>query len=114
MSHFAKVINNRVIEVIVAEQDYINTLSDGFSYIQTSYNTYKGRHLNGGTPLRYNFAGIGYSYDAVRDAFIPPKPYPSWQLNESECWWYAPVPYPTDGGIYQWNEATQTWDPATP
>lgn len=114
MTYFAKVVNNRVVEVISAEQDFINILPDAQNYIQTSYNTYKGQHLNGGTPLRYNYAGINYSYDAVRDAFIPPKPYPSWVLNEAECWWYAPVPYPTDGGVYQWNETTQTWDPATP
>ena len=113
MSHFAKVVNNRVIEIIVAEQEYINSLSDGDLYLQTSYNTFKGQNPLG-PALRYNFAGIGYSYDAVRDAFIPPKPFPSWQLNESECWWYAPIPYPSDGGFYRWNEENQTWDPATP
>lgn len=76
---------------------------------QTSYNTHGGVHSLGGTPFRKNYAGIGYSYDAVRDAFISPKPYPSWELNEDTCLWDAPTPYPTDGKQYTWDEATTSW-----
>lgn len=108
MAHFAKIVDGVVAEVIVAEQNYIDTL-DG-QWIQTSYNTHGGVHANGGTPLRKNYAGIGYSYDAQRDAFIPFKPYASWLLDDQTCLWKAPAPYPNDGGRYTWNEATQTWD----
>ena len=79
-------------------------------WIQTSYNTYGGVHTQGGTPLRKNYAGIGYTYDRERDAFIPPKPYASWVLNEDTCQWDAPVAMPTDGKMYHWNEQTQAWD----
>ena len=78
-------------------------------WIATSYNTYGGVHIQGGTPLRKNYAGVGYSYDAVRDAFIPPQPFPSWTLNEDTCQWDAPVAMPTDGKMYQWEEQTQAW-----
>jgi len=77
--------------------------------LQTSYNTRGGVHLLGGTPLRKNYAGVGYLYDEMRDAFIPPKPYPSWSLNEQTCLWDAPIPYPTDGDSYTWDEDNQTW-----
>ncbi len=113
MSHFAHVDENNIVtQVIVAEQDFINSgaVGDPSSWIQTSYNTYAGQHKNGGTPLRKNYAGIGYSYDAGRDAFIPPKPFNSWTLNETTCLWEAPTPYPTDGKIYNWNENTLSWD----
>lgn len=113
MSHFAQVDENNIVtQVIVAEQDFINSgaVGDPSSWIQTSYNTYAGQHKNGGTPLRKNYAGIGYSYDAGRDAFIPPKPFNSWTLNETTCLWEAPTPYPTDGKIYNWNENTLSWD----
>jgi hypothetical protein len=110
MSHFARVNAIGIVEqVIVAEQDYINTLVDGSSWLQTSYNTHGGVHALGGTPLRKNYAGIGYIYDASRDAFIPPKPYTSWLLNETTCLWEAPVAYPTDGNYYTWNEETINW-----
>lgn len=110
MSHFARVNAQGIVEnVIVAEQDYINALPDKTSWIQTSYNTTGGVHINGGTPLRKNFAGIGFAYDSVRDAFIPPKPYASWVLNEDTCLWDAPVPHPTDGKKYQWDEINQQW-----
>jgi len=112
MSHFAKIDhNNIVVEVIVAEQDFIDSglVGDSSSWIQTSYNTKGGIHAFGGTPLRKNYAGIGFTYDAERDAFIPPKPYDSWNLNESTCLWEAPVAYPQDGEIYLWNEETQSW-----
>lgn len=110
MSHFARVTAQGIVEqVIVAEQDFIDTLSDKTSWIQTSYNTRGGVHLLGGTPLRKNYAGVGYTYDSVRDAFIPPKPYVSWVLNENTCLWDAPTPCPTDGKIYNWDENTQQW-----
>ena len=110
MSHFAKVNAHGTVEqVIVAEQDFINTLPDASSWVQTSYNTYGGVHVLGGTPLRKNYAGIGYKYDADKDAFIPPKPFPSWLLDEDTCLWGAPTPYPTDGKRYTWDETTTAW-----
>jgi hypothetical protein len=113
MTHFAKVENGTVTQVIVAEQDFINTghLGDPSLWIQTSYNTRGGVHLNGGTPLRKNFAGIGYSYNADLDAFIPPKIIESWIIDEDTGQWRAPIDYPTDGEEYNWNEETLSWDP---
>lgn len=110
MSHFAKVINNIVQEVLVIEQDVIDTglFGEPSLFIQTSYNTRGGQHPEG-RPLRKNYAGIGYTYDTARDAFIPPQPYPSWLLNEETCLWDPPVPYPSDGEIYIWEEALQEW-----
>lgn len=110
MSHFAKVENGKVVNVIVAEQDVIDSGIFGHGWIQTSYNTRGGQHANGGTPLRKNYAGIGYTYDEQRDAFIPPQPFPSWLLNEDTCLWDPPVAMPTDGSPYTWNEETQSWD----
>ena len=91
MSHFAKVVDGVVTQVIVAEPEFFNTFVDSSpgEWIQTSYNTFAGQHPNG-TPLRKNFAGIGYTYDPVRDAFIPPKPSDSWVLNEETCQWEDP------------------------
>jgi hypothetical protein len=111
MAHFAKVENNIVVQVIVAEQDVIDSglFGNPLSWIQTSYNTHGGVHILGGTPLRQNFAGIGYTYDTVRDAFIPPKPYPSWVLDEQTCLWEAPIPYPNDENSYIWDEPTFSW-----
>ena len=111
MSHFAKVENGIVTQVIVIEQDVLNLghWGDPSLWVQTSYNTSGGVHLLGGTPLRKNYAGIGYSYDAGRDAFIPPKTYDSWMLNEDTCLWEAPVPAPTDNRPYQWDEPTLSW-----
>lgn len=111
MSHFAKVNNGVVVQVIVAEPEFFNTFVDTSpgEWIQTSYNTYGGAHRLGGTPLRKNYAGIGFTYDAQRDAFIPPKPFPSWVLDEETCLWNAPVAYPTDGKNYQWDEQTTNW-----
>ena len=109
MSHFARVTAQGIVEqVIVAEQDFIDTLSDKTSWVQTSYNTQGGQHPEG-RPLRKNYAGIGYTYDRVLDAFIPPKPYASWILNEDTCLWDAPVAYPDDGKTYSWDEATTNW-----
>jgi len=113
MSHFAQINeNNVVIQVIVAEQDVIDTglFGDPSKWIQTSYNTFGGMHRLGGTPLRKNFAGIGFSYDSTNDCFVPPQPYPSWTLNPSTCLWEPPVPMPTDGKVYDWNETAQIWE----
>jgi hypothetical protein len=109
MSHFAKVENGIVTQVIVAEQDVIDSGLFGTGWVQTSYNTAGGVHKNGGTPLRKNYAGIGFTYDSGRDAFIPPQPFTSWGLNESTCLWEAPTPYPTDDKRYTWDEATTSW-----
>ena len=112
MSHFAKVENGIVTQVIVIEQDVLNTghWGDPASWVQTSYNTRGGVHFNGGTPLRKNFAGIGYTYDAGRDAFYSPKPYASWVLNEDSCLWEAPTTMPVEEGkTFVWNEKTVSW-----
>ena len=112
MSHFAKIDENNIVtQVIVIEQDVVDTglFGDPNSWIQTSYNTHGGVHTQGGTPLRKNYAGIGYTYDSTRDAFIPPKPFNSWVLNESTCLYEAPTPMPTDDKIYSWNEDTTSW-----
>jgi len=119
MSHFAKVENGVVTQVIVAEQDFIDTgvLGDPSLWIQTSYNTRGGVHYapnsdtpDGGTPFNYNYAGIGYSWDGT--GFAAPQPYPSWTLNKTTYLWEAPVPMPTTGGPYVWDEATLSWVPA--
>ena len=112
MGHFARVVNGKVDRVIVAEPEFFDTYVDDSpgQWLQTSYNTQGGVHRNGGTPLRKNFAGIGYTYDAVRDAFIPPQPFASWLLNDDTCLWEAPVAMPADGKAYTWNEATVAWD----
>ena len=112
MSHFAKIENGLVTQVIVAEAEFFDTfidLSPG-EWLQTSYNTYAGEHTLGGTPLRKNYASIGFTYDATRDAFIPPKKFESWTLNETSCLWEPPVAYPVDDKEYTWNETDQTWD----
>ena len=112
MSHFAQIDENNIVtRVLVIEQEVINTglFGDAATFIQTSYNTHGGVHLLGGTPLRKNYAGIGYTYDSERDAFIPPKPFNSWVLNEDTCLWNAPVSIPTDGKQYNWDENTQNW-----
>ena len=111
MSHFAKIKNGFVETVIVAEQDFVDTQAG--TWVQTSYNTYGGQHTLGGTPLRKNYAGIGYTYDSTRDAFYAPQPYPSWTLNETTCLWEAPVAYPDDDKNYAWNEDTTSWTEVT-
>jgi hypothetical protein len=122
MAHFAKLKVGNIIErVEKVSNDIATTEQAGLEFlqnlhktsdmfIQTSYNTRGGVHLLGGTPFRKNYAGIGYKYDQTRDAFIPPKPYPSWVLNETTCLWEAPVDKPTDGQRYTWNETNQTWE----
>lgn len=120
MAHFAEIdSNNKVVRVLVVGddqehrgQDFLaNDLGLGGTWIQTSYNTRGGTHTLGGTPLRKNYAGIGFSYDQQRDAFIPPKPtqYPSWVINENSCLWEPPSPYPTDGKRYKWDEPSVSW-----
>ena len=108
MSHFAKVENGIVTQVIVAEQDVIDLGIFGQGWVQTSYNTIGGVHTKGGIPLRKNYAGIGYAYDLGRDAFIPPTPFPSWIMSEETCLWSAPTPMPADG-MYTWDESTLSW-----
>lgn len=108
MAHFAKVLDGVVQQVIVADEDFFKSFVDSSpgKWIQASYNTNGGVHLGGGVPLRKNFAGVGYTYDETRDAFIPPKPYPSWTLNGQTCLWDPPVPYPAGGKTYKWVEPT--------
>ena len=114
MSHFAKLDKNNVVTFVTVgrqEDDGLEAeLSErtGDVYKQTSYNTHGGVHLLGGTPLRKNYAGIGFQYDEARDAFIPPTPYPSWVLDEETCLWVAPVPMPEDGD-YVWDESAGEW-----
>jgi hypothetical protein len=118
MAHYAFLDeNNLVTEVIVGKHEG----EDGIDWEQwygefrgqtckrTSYNTAAGTHRNGGSAYRKNYASIGYTYDSIRDAFIPPKPFASWTLNETTCWWEAPIPYPTDSKRYSWNEETLSW-----
>lgn len=112
MSHFAKVENGIVTQVIVAEQDFIDSgkVGDPSLWIQTSYNTHAGvNNRPGGTALRKNYAGIGWTYDKGRDAFIPPKPYDSWILNEITCQWNSPIAKPDDGKSHDWDETRQVW-----
>lgn len=119
MAHFAEIdANNVVTRVLVVPdvqqdrgQDFLaKDLGLGGTWIQTSYNTVAGSHTNGGTPLRKNYAGIGYTYDKNRDAFIAPQPFPSWILNEDTCIWQAPVAMPTDNKPYSWNEDKKNWE----
>ena len=111
MAHYAKIVYGKVTTVIVAEAEFFDTFVDDSpgTWVQTSYNTKGGVHLLGGTPLRKNYAGKGYTYDTKRDAFIPPKPFPSWTLNEETCLWEAPIPHP-EGKARNWNEDNQSWD----
>ena len=122
MAHFAKLgVGNIVERVAVVSNDIATTEQAGVDFLnnlyntrdvwkQTSYNTQGGVHMLGGTPFRKNYAGKGYFYDQERDAFIPPKPYASWTLNESTCRWDSPVAYPNDENFYRWNETTKQWD----
>lgn len=122
MGHYAKVVNGAVVNVIVAKQEFIDAFVDSSpgGWLKTSFNTRGGIHYepdsNFTVPsadqskaLRKNFAGIGMTYDAERDAFIPIQPFPSWVLNDFSCLWEAPVPYPDDGGTYIWDEPTHSW-----
>jgi len=127
MAHFAKInTDNIVVDVVVVKDseilidgseneqkgiDFLNSLfNTNYNWKKTSYNTYGGVHINDGTPFRKNFAGIGFTYDSGRDAFISPKPFNSWSLNETTCLWEAPVSIPDDNKKYRWNEENQSWD----
>lgn len=111
MGHYAKVVDGVVTQVIVAEQEFFNSFVDTSpgEWVQTSYNTRGGQHLLGGTPLRKNFAGAGFTYDRNLDAFIPPKPFASWLFDEETCLWNPPVAMPNDGKAYTWDEQTTSW-----
>ena len=117
MAHFAKVCDGKVVQVIVAEPEFFDTFTDSSpgEWIQTSYNTRGGVHYDqdgnpdSGVALRGNYAGIGHLYDRTNDVFYSSQPFASWSLNETTWTWEAPVPMPTDGKIYQWNEETQNW-----
>ena len=108
--HFAKVVDGKVTQVIVAEPEFFNTFVDSSpgAWIQTSYNTIGNKHTQGGTPLRGNYAGVGYTYDAVNDVFIAPQPFASWVLS-ADYLWEAPVAMPDDGKFYVWDEPTVAW-----
>jgi hypothetical protein len=110
MSHYAKVLDNKVIQVIVAEQEFFDNFVDSSpgEWIQTSYNTIGNQHPEG-RPLRGNYAGVGYTYDRVNDVFYAPQPFPSWTLNTNTWLWEAPVAYPADGKVYSWDESTVSW-----
>lgn len=123
MGHYAFLDPNNIVTEVITGKDEHELGPDGEARDwevwygefrgqackRTSYNTKGGQHTNGGTPYRKNYAGIGYTYDEARDAFIPPKPFTSWVLNEQTCLWDAPVPYPQDGKMYQWSEDDQLW-----
>ena len=117
MAHFAKLDESGTVVYVTVGRDEDNELDlcsrTGDVYRKTSYNTRGGVHTLGGTPFRKNFAGVGYKYDEIRDAFIPPKPYNSWLLNEQTCNWESPKPYPTDGKAYVWDEPTLSWKEQT-
>tara|TARA_Y100001970_G_scaffold283973_1_gene400387 strand:- start:19 stop:399 length:381 start_codon:yes stop_codon:yes gene_type:complete len=122
MAYFAKLGKGNIVETVLAvSNDVATTEQAGEDFLnnmlktkdvwkQTSYNTFGGVHLLGGTPFRKNYAGVGYTYDQARDAFIPPKPFKSWTLNEDTCQWEAPITRPDDGNYYDWNEETKQWD----
>ena len=122
MAYFAKLgTGNKILTVVSVHNDIATTEQAGVDFLnnlyntrdvwkQTSYNTLAGVHKLGGTSFRKNYAGVGYTYDESKDAFIPPQTYPSWTLNEDTCRWEAPVAYPDDGKDYKWNESTISWD----
>lgn len=111
MSHYAKVVDGKVVQVIVAEADFFTNFVDSSpgTWIQTSYNTMQNKHTLGGTPLRGNYAGIGYIYDSANDVFYAPQPYESWVLNNTNWTWESPIPYPADGKSYKWEESSKSW-----
>jgi hypothetical protein len=117
MAYFAKINSDNIVEDVrqVNNEDehrgneLLNEIGFEGTWIQTSYNTIMGEHRLGGTPFRKNYAGVGYTYDSERDAFIPPKPYASWKLNEDTCVWESPISYPIDGKLYIWDENSTSW-----
>jgi hypothetical protein len=110
MSHYAKTVDGKVTQIIVAEKEFFDTFIDSTpgEWVQTSYNTIGNKHPEN-RPLRGNYAGIGFTYDRKNDVFYAPQPFPSWILNESTWLWEAPVPYPTDEKFYSWDESIKNW-----
>ena len=110
MAHYAVLDNNIVTQVFVGKDEDEGDINweEYYGAKRTSYNTFSGVHANDGTPFRKNYAGIGYTFDEGRDAFIPPQPYASWTLNEDTCLWDSPVPYPSEG-VHEWDEDNQEW-----
>jgi hypothetical protein len=118
MAHYAFIDSNNIVTEVIPGRDQGSDDTDWEQWYgefrgqvckRTSYNTHGGKHLLGESPFRKNYAGIGYTYDFARDAFVPPQPFPSWILNEETCLWDAPVAMPTDGKLYNWDEATTSW-----
>jgi len=119
MAHYAFINDQNIVTEVITGKDETDTTLDWEQHYaefrsnmicrRTSYNTFGGEHKTGETPYRKNYAGIGYTWDETRDAFIPPKPYTSWILNETTCLWEAPIPMPSDGMVYTWNEETLSW-----
>lgn len=116
MAHFAELNENNIVTRVIVgidehqgDGEQIYSDNTGTVWKRTSYNTRGNTHDLGGTPFRKNYAAPGFTYDAVRDAFIPPQPFASWTLDEETCWWVAPTPMPTDGNSYYWDEPTLTW-----
>jgi hypothetical protein len=119
MAHYAFLNMDNIVTEVIVGKDETDATKNWELYYQsirhlvckrTSYNTIGGVHKNGGTPFRKNYAGIGYTYDSERDAFIPPKPFDSWSLNDDTCLWESPIEYPNDGEVYTWDEETLSWD----
>ena len=122
MAHYAFLDSNNIVVEVITGKEETDTSEDWETHYgqirnltckRTSYNTRGGQHLNGGTPFRKNYAGVGYKYDSNKDAFIPPQPYNSWTLNSTTCLWESPVDYPTDGNDYDWDEANNQWTQIT-
>jgi hypothetical protein len=120
MAHYAFLDENNIVTEVIVGKDESNFnweqqygMFRGQLCKRTSYNTIGGVHQLGGTPFRKNYAGIGFTYDQTRDAFIAPKPYSSWLLNEESCQWESPIPYPQDGNKYTWNETIKNWEVVT-
>jgi hypothetical protein len=116
MAHYAFLNESNIVTQVITGKDeglmdweHYYSLKVGQACKRTSYNTFAGQHTDGKTPFRKNYAGVGFTYDPILDAFIPPKQFASWTLNDDTCLWEAPVAYPDDGEKYQWNEGTQSW-----
>lgn len=118
MAHFAEINSDNIVTRVIvvdaeSESEGVNFIQNvlglGGRWLQTSYNTLEGVHLNNGTQLRKNYAGVGYTYDEIRDAFVPPKPFSSWKLNENTCSWEPPIPYPPENGKFRWDETSSQW-----
>lgn len=107
MAYYAKIVADKVVKVLKGTRNFVDSL--GGEWVRTSYNTIKGVHLRGNIPVRKNFAGIGFTYDRDRDAFIPIKPFNSWILDEETCIYCSPLPYPNDGKEYEWIEGKKKW-----